>query len=138
MYTPHSVTLIMAEEDSYNAVLLQNVFLDLSKRTNVNKSGLADADGATLFIPFSVDAGGKTYLPPKQYAAQEDKTPYWTLSDDGENSGADCYFIKGAQTTDLYPYSLATQKHDFVYRVSSVDLRDFGSERMRHWMVGGR
>lgn len=138
MYTPHTVTLVVAgADDSYNAVVLRGVFLDLSKRSNINKSGLADADSATLFIPFDVGAD-KEYLPPKEYAAQEDKTDFWTLFDDGEDSGADCYFIKGEVETDLYPFSTARNAHDYCYQVSSVDLRDFGSERMRHWQVGGR
>ena len=137
MYTPHTVTLVMVEDDGYNSVVLHNVFLDLSKRSNVNRSGLSDADRATLFIPFSVDAD-KSYLPPKEYQALDDKSFNWTIFDDGDNSGADCYFIKGEQTEDIYPFSTAREKHDYVYQVTSVDLRDFGAERMRHWMVGGK
>lgn len=137
MYTPHTVTVVMAGEDSYNSVVLRGVFLDLSKRSNINKSGLADADSATLFIPFSVDAG-KQYVTPKAYAALSDKSGYWTLFDDGDECGADCYFIKGEVTDSLYPFSTARMAHDYCYQVSSVDLRDFGRESMRHWQVGGR
>lgn len=137
MYTPHTVTLVMVDDDGYNSVVLNGVFLDLSKRSNINKSGLADADAATLFIPFSINAD-KAYLTPKEYKAKEDKSDYWTLFDDGDESGADCYFIKGAQTANIYPYSTAREAHDYVYQVSFVDLRDFGTARMRHWQVGGR
>lgn len=137
MYTPHTVTLVMAGDDSYNAVVLRGVFLDLSKRSNVNKSGLSDADSATLFIPFSI-VTDKAYLPPKEYEAADNKDNYWTLFDGGEESGADCYFIKGEQQIDIYPFSTARAKHDYVYHVTSVDLRDFGSPMMQHWMVGGR
>lgn len=137
MYTPHTVTLICADDDGYNSVILRGVFLDLNKRSNINRSGLSDADSATLFIPFSVNAD-KEYKTPKAYEALEDKSAYWTLYDDGNDSGADCYFIKGEATEDIYPFSTARAKHDYVYQVSSVDLRDFGSERMRHWQVGGR
>lgn len=137
MYTPHTVTMVNVVDDGYNSVVLDGVFLDLSKRSNVNKSGLSDADAATLFIPFYIKTD-KTYLPPKEYKALEDKSGYWTIYDDGENSGADCYFIKGAQTDNLYPFSKARESHDYVYHVTSVDLRDFGSAPMQHWMVGGR
>lgn len=137
MYTPHTVTLVMVEDDGYNSVVLHGVFLDLSKRSNINRSGLSDADSATLFIPFSISAD-KTYLPPKQYLAQEDKSLYWTLFDGGEDSGADCYFIKGEHTENIYPYSTARETLDYVYQVTSVDLRDFGAARMQHWMVGGK
>ena len=138
MYTPHTVTLIMAGSDGeYNSVVLRGVFLDLSKRSNINKSGLADADAATLFIPFNVRSC-KRYLSPKEYDALDDKSGCWTIFDDGEESCADCYFIKGAQTENIYPFSKARATHDYCYQVSSVDLRDFGSARMRHWQVGGK
>ena len=169
MYTPHTVTLIVADETddgmNYNSVILDGVFLDLSKRSNINRSGLADADAATLFIPFSVKAyvpakaetglaiagqavagiaiAGKTkhcktYLTPKAYAALTDKYDHWTLFDGGESSGADCFFIKGIIDEEGISYAEALKKYDFVYHVSTVDLRDFGRKRMQHWQVGGR
>lgn len=137
MYTPHTITMVIVVGDGYNSVVLDGVFLDLSKRSNVNKSGLSDADAATLFIPFTI-AADKTYLPPKEYKALTERSGYWTIFDDGDNSGADCYFIKGAQSTDIYPFSRARNTYDYVYKVTSVDLRDFGSPNMQHWMVGGR
>ena len=137
MYTPHVVTLILADENGYNSVVLDGVLLDLAKRSNTNKSGLADADSATLYIPFSIKTD-KEYVGPKEYAAKAYKSAYWTIFDDGDESGADCYFIKGEATENVYPYSVARASHDYVYQVSSVALRDFGSERMQHWQVGGR
>lgn len=137
MYTPHTVTMVNVVDDGYNSVVLNGVFLDLSKRSNINKSGLSDADSATLFIPFSIQTD-KTYLPPKQYKSLTERGGYWTIFDDGDNSGADCYFIKGEQNVNIYPFSKARDTYDYVYKVSSVDLRDFGSEAMQHWMVGGR
>lgn len=137
MYTPHTVTLVMVEDDGYNSVVLHGVFLDLSKRSNVNRSGLSDADSATLFIPFSIKTD-KTYLPPKEYLAAADKGLYWTIFDGGDDSGADCYFIKGEHNINIYPFSTARETHDYVYHVTSVDLRDFGRASMQHWMVGGK
>lgn len=141
MYTPHTVTLILANETSegemeYNSVILRGVFLDLNKRSNVNKSGLSDADSATLYIPFSIQPG-KTFLPPKAYKSQSNKALYWTLFDGGDSSGSECYFIKG-EVSEALPYKTAREQYDFVYRVTSVDTRDYGSARMQHWQVGGR
>ena len=140
MYTPHVITLVIASEGDngleYNSVVLNGVFLDLNKRSNINRSGLADADAATLYIPFSIKTD-KEYLPPKEYAAQEIKDYYWTIFDGGDSSGADCYFVKG-EIDEALPYAQARETYDYVYHVTSVDLRDFGSERMQHWMVGGR
>ena len=148
MYTPHTITLILAEEQddgsmAYNPVILSGVFLDLNKRSNVNRSGLADADSATLFIPFSVTATGadgnaKEYLSPKAYEAAETKSGYWTLFDGGRSGSAECYFVKGTLSDPAISYAEARDTYDYVYRVTSVDLRDFGRERMRHWQVGGK
>lgn len=150
MYTPHTITLIIAEEQedgsfAYNPSVLSGVFLDLNKRSNVNRSGLADADAATLFVPFSVAAAGldgaaKTYLTPKAYEALEDakKPQFWTLFDGGKSGPAECYFVKGAITDEDYSFSHMRDTYDYVYRVTSVDLRDFGRARMHHWQVGGR
>lgn len=135
MYTPHTVTLIIAKDSGYNSVVLKGVFLDLNKRSNINKSGLADADAATLYIPFSVSAN-KKYVTPKEYARSADKSRIWTLFDGGDESGAECYFVKGI--AEAMSYRNARETYDFCYHVTSVDLRDFGSERMRHWQVGGR
>jgi len=137
MYTPHTVTLIISEEDSFNVAVLHGVFLDLGKRSNVMRSGLQDADSATLFVPFSVDCD-KQYVPPREYLSRDDKSGLWTLLDGDNDSGLECYFIKGEVLENLWPYSAARLNHDYCFRVSSVDLRDFGRESMRHWMVGGR
>lgn len=135
MYTPHTVTLIIARDGEYNSVVLNGVFLDLNKRSNINKSGLADADAATLYIPFSISAN-KKYVSPKEYAGSADKSRIWTLFDGGDESGAECYFVKGI--VDAMPYREAKEQYDYCYHVSSVDMRDYGSARMQHWQVGGR
>lgn len=135
MYTPHTVTLIIAKDGEYNAVVLNGVFLDLNKRSNIQKSGLADADAATLYIPFSIQTN-KKYVTPKEYANKTDKTRFWTLFDGGDESGAECYFVKGV--ADAVSYREARETYDYCYHVTSVDLRDFGRARMQHWQVGGR
>ncbi len=151
MYTPHVVTIVNAIEGDdyamqYNTTVLHGVMLQASKRANVNKSGLVDADAVTLFIPFTVDAGGKTFYGPKEYEALADKSAAWTLKNGGDSSAADCFFIKGevvpGTDKDGNPlngpsYSEALDTYDDVYRVTSVDIRDYGSARMQHWQVGG-
>ena len=140
MYTPHTVTIINCIEGAdyvmqYLPTVLHGVMLQASKRTNVNRSGLADADAVTLFIPFSVDAGGKTFVKPKEYALLADKSEAWTLKAGGDSSPADCFFIKGE--AEGMSYADALTAYDDVYRVTSVDIRDFGSASMQHWQVGG-
>ena len=73
MYAPHTVTVFNAGRDGElpTATILRGVFLDISKGANVKTSGLENADAATLFVPFSVEAvnavtGEKqTYREPK-------------------------------------------------------------------------
>ena len=140
MYCPHTVTLVIASGSDlgtvYNSVILRGVFLDLSKGSNIAKSGMADADSATLFIPFSVDAD-KQYVSPKAYEAAENKNGLWTIFDGGNESGADCFFIKG-EVYDATSYADARERYDYVYQVSTVDMLDYGSESMQHWEVGGK
>ena len=149
MYTPHVVTVYNASENTatlmseYNITILRGVFLDISKGANVIKSGLEGADSATLFIPFSIEAvNGVTgvvqkYVKPKEYERLEDKSGYWTIRPGGSGSTADCFFVKG-EVIDQAGFQSINSQYDDVFRVSSVDPRDFGSPEMQHWEVGGR
>ena len=138
MYTPHTVTLIIANETDdgmeYHSVVLNGVFIDRSKRAGIDRSGLSDGDNVTLYIPMGIDTG-KMYLAPKAYRAATGKDNYWTLSEGGETSGAECYFVKGE--AEAMPYEEACELYDDVYRISAVDELDYGSEAMRHWEVTG-
>lgn len=145
MYAPHTVTLINVVEGndyamSYHKTLLTGVFLDVNKANNVQRSGLSDADVATLFIPFDVTATQgmieAKFISPKAYDGLDQKDGYWTLKSGGSSSATDCFFVKG--DVDAMSYNEALQVYDYVYRVTSVDLRDFGSDFCQHWQVGGR
>lgn len=149
MYAPHAVTVYNAYENvdtlknEYNITVLKGVFLDISKGANVMKSGLENADSATLFIPFDVLAmNGKTgrqqtYLEPKQYENLGDKSAHWTIRTGGTTSGKDCFFVKGEVVEDA-DFQEINQNFDNVFRVNAVDVRDFGSADMRHWEVSGK
>jgi hypothetical protein len=149
VYTPHVVTLYNVSENpetleqDYNITVLKGVFLDRSHARNIEKSGLRDADSATLFIPFSVDATDgvsgltKQYIGPKAYRDLADPSDYWTLEAGGNSSGVDCFFIKGEVVTKA-GYRYIRENYDNVYDVTTVDERDFGSTDMQHWQVGGR
>lgn len=144
MYAPHTVTVFNAREDALPvATILRGVFLDVSKAANVRASGLDNADAATLFIPFSVEAFNaetgavQRYVTPKEYERSTDKENLWTLRTSGTGSAADCFFARG-EITQGAKYQAINAEYDDVYRVSSVDPRDFGSPDMQHWQVGGR
>lgn len=149
MYTPHTVTVYNGIPDTetlgtkYNITVLQGVFLDLSKGSNVIKSGLETADAATLFIPFGIDAlDGRTgarqrYVGPKEYERLEDHTGVWTIRASGSSGLISCFFVKGTVVSDG-DFQEINEEYNEVFRVSSVDIRDFGSPDIQHWEVGGR
>lgn len=149
MYAPHTVTLYNVSEDAEtlqtirSITVLKGVFLDISKASNVQKSGMENADAATLYIPFSVFAydpltgNKKMFVTPRSYMALEDKTDFWTLMTSGDTSANPTFFVKGIISDDE-SYGYIRNKYDFVYDVTSVDTKDFGSPNMQHWQVGGR
>lgn len=148
MYTPHTVTIYNAIENpdtlviSYNLTVLNGVFLDMSKSDNVKTSGLENADSVTLFIPFSVDARSstgvaKTYLSPKEFERAANKSLYWTIGTGGDTSSVSTYFIKGVGAL-FSSYKDLRNYYDYVFDATSVDIRDYGSPHMQHWMVSGR
>ena len=150
MYAPHTVTVYNGHENvdtlknEYNITVLRGVLLDISKGANVIKSGLENADAARLFIPFSIKAvSGITgeeqiYAEPRDYERLEDKSGHWTIRTGGQSSNKDCFFVKGEVVERDKDYQDINAYYDNVFRVSSVDPRDFGSEDMQHWEVSGR
>ena len=148
MYAPHTVTLynVVQETDpgtfqdveKLYVTVLRGVFLEASKAVNVRESGLEGADAVNLYIPFSVDAKDgtsgkdKRYVGPQEFFSADDKSGMWTLSTKG--NGGTTFFVKGEFVMDNASVALA---HDDCYNVTKVDMKDFGSEDMRHWEVGG-
>ncbi len=135
MYAPHTLTLYSTIEDPVTfeetrfITVLRGVLLDASKASNVRTSGLEGADSVNLFIPFSVDASGKTYVDPKEFEKAADKSVLWTLR-------IGDFFVKGEVVEDK-DFQYLNLNYDYVYRITKVDKKDFGSESMRHWEVGG-
>ena len=143
---PHAVTVFNSYEDDdlkmrYSVTILRGVLLDVSKGTNVAKTGLIDADTATLYIPFSVEAVSttgdkKTYVDPKVFYAAKDQQSLWTLDSGGQSNSTSTYFVKG-EVSEMMSLKELRQVYNFAYDVSTVDVRDFGGE-MQHWQVGGK
>ena len=149
MYAPHTVTIynVLTETNTTtfddtttnNITILRGVLLEPNKGYNVRESGLATADDATLYIPFSVAAvdgttgNAKTYVDPVAYWLANDKSGLWTLSADGNT-----FFVKGEVVEARKSETYINAKHGFVYDVTKVDLKDFGSADMQHFEVGGK
>lgn len=149
MYAPHTVTLYnvrqeldkgtFEERDVAYITILRGVLLDAAKGANVRATGMVGADAATLYIPFDVKAVDgvlrcieKTYTGAQAFWNADDCSNLWTLSHDG--NGGETFFIKGEFVSENISIAKA---HDDCYVVTKVDMKDYGSEDMRHWEVGG-
>lgn len=151
MYAPHTVTIynVTQETDqttfkdvqkSYITVL-RGVMLQASKAANVRQSGLEGADAVNLYIPFSTPAvdgvtgAAKRYVGPQEFWRAVDKSRLWTLSTDG--NGGTTFFVKGEVVEPEKTEEALEMLYDDVYKVTKVDMKDFGSADMQHWEVGG-
>lgn len=151
MYAPHTVTIynVTQETDqttfkdvqkSYITVL-RGVMLQASKAANVRQSGLEGADAVNLYIPFSTPAvdgvtgAAKRYVGPQEFWRAVDKSGIWTLSTDG--NGGTTFFVKGEVVEPEKTEEAIEMLYDDVYKVTKVDMKDFGSADMQHWEVGG-
>ena len=146
---PHTITLYIITEDQVtfeqvtNITVLEGVLLDAAKAANVRSSGMENADAVTVYIPFSVKAyDGQTaeikrYVSPKEYHAVADKSGLWTL-DSAPPTDVSTFIVKGEVVEPEKDFQWINRTHDDVYRINSVDEKDFGSDEMQHWEVGGR
>ena len=150
MYAPHTVTIynVTQEQDQdFNdtqkryITVIRSVMLQASKAANVRASGLEGADAVNLYIPFSavavdgVTGAEKRYVGPQEFWRATDKSKIWTLSTDG-NGGTTC-FAKGEVVEPDKTEEQIEMLYDDVYKVTKVDMKDFGSPSMQHWQVGG-
>lgn len=147
---PHTVTVynVTQETDenfrdtqkSYITVI-RCVLLEASKAANVRASGLEGADAVNLYIPFSspavdgVTGAVKRYVGPQEFWRATDKSKIWTLSTDG--NGGTTFFVKGEVVEPDKTEERIEMLYDDVYKVTKVDMKDFGSSSMQHWQVGG-
>ena len=148
---PHTVTIYNVSQETDPATfkdvektyitVLRGVLLEASKAANVRQSGLEGADAVNLYIPFSTPAvdgltgAEKRYVGPQEFWRAADKSGIWTLSTDG--NGGTTFFIKGEVVEPDKTEQRIEMIYDDVYKVTKVDMKDYGSVDMRHWEVGG-
>ena len=150
MYAPHTVTIynVTQEQDqdfndtqkSYITVI-RGVMQQASKAVNVRESGLEGADAVNLYVPFAslavdgVTGQEKRYVGPQEFWRAADKSGIWTLSTDG--NGGTTFFVKGEVVEPDKTEQMIEMLYDDVYKVTKVDMKDFGSAAMQHFEVGG-
>ena len=150
MYTNGNATLYnyyrdkTNNKDIYTKTFLRGIFWDDTKQANVLKSGLATIESVSVYIPFNVDAGNKEFLPPKEYAklGVSDLDKYYTFTTNSKDlivEGIVDYNIDNtsSQTTSAGLQYLKSN-YDKVMTVSVVDEKNYGTDEMRHWEIGGK
>lgn len=148
MYTNTGATLYNYDRDKttgkvrYRRTTLENVFWDDSKQSNTMKSGLTSIESVKVCVPFDVKTNGKAYASPKAYLNSADKDNLFTFVANSQDlivKGIIEYEIDNTSNQTISE-SLSYMKNnfDYVMTVSVVDMKDFGSERMQHWELGGK
>lgn len=128
----------------YRKTYLRGVFWDDVKQSNVVKSGLATIESVLICVPFDVETDGKTYKSPKTYnkLSDEEKDNSFTFVANSQD-----LIVKGIVDYDIDNTSKQTiseglaylrNNYDSVMTISVVDEKDYGSEHMRHWEIGGK
>ena len=151
MYAPHTVTIYNVTQETNQTTfkdvqksyitVLRGVMLQASKAAIVRQSGLEGADAVNLYIPFSTPAvdgvtgAQKRYVGPQEFWRASNKSGLWTLSTDG--NGGTTFFVKGEVVEPEKTEQTIEMLYDDVYKVTKVDMKDFGSASMQHFEVGG-
>ena len=145
---PHVVTVYNTQTEESAATgfepilrnyitILDGVYLEAAKGSNVTGSGLTGADAVNLYIPADVKATDgvtgeeKRYVGPVEFWRTEDKSGRWTLS-----SNRNTFFAKGTVVHEDWTQQKIEACYDDVYDVTKVDDKDVGGD-MAHWEVGG-
>ena len=136
MYTNTAATLYSAVPGGYQRTALGAVYWDDSERAVFLKTGVANSGSALILIPFSVDAEGRAYLPPKAFVAlpEPERKKYFTIQPKD-------YIVKGSCTYEYgpeHPLKELLGGWDGVRVIQSADTHDQGSAHMRHWEVAAK
>ena len=110
---------------TYQETILTVCYCPLNEGADLNMQGRKANDSARLYtfdrqtVATSVSGAKRTYLPHEQWEKEDDKSPYWTLSDEGQD-----YFKKQGAERQL--------------RVVGFSHKVNGTPRMWHFEVDGR
>lgn len=132
MYTNASLTIYnkyldkVERLDAYKRTIIKNVFWDEKKAVNRLQSGLMDADHVLALVPYeSLEMG--EYVPPKQFEGREG-TFTFKLGD---------RIVKGEIDTEITSFNQLDKEYE-VFTITSVDNKDFGCPKMRHFELGAK
>lgn len=115
--------------EKYQRTVIHEVLWENRKAANVIKSGLMEADQASIYIPFQ---RGACFLSHTEWQALTSKTGWWTLQ-------VGDFVVRGVVTDEITSSFTITglkAKYNDVLSIKSVDTMDYGSQALRHWQIG--
>lgn len=132
-----NITIVNRKRDSErNEVLMPTVIKNVAWHSSSNATGGNSAssnDTVKVRIPIDADFGGKTYVPRVLYDAMsiEEAKEHWTLAERD-------IIVRGEVTEEeISQTKLAEQFHELFLINSYSDNTDLGTDRIKHWRVGG-
>ena len=114
--------------DTWMATHLYGIFWENTKGANVIKSGMKDADGVRVFIPFAVGCD-KAYCSPLAFKENPTTNVFTLRPEDKLVYGIVDHVGSIAGLADVF---------DCVATITAVDTMNYGSADMQHWEVSGR
>ena len=116
--------VVIDRETKYVRSHIYGVHWQDTKGANILRSGLESADAAKVYIPFT---SGENYLKPKDFKGETEG--HFTLQHED-------VIVKGVINDDYTTLKELEKKYDNVRTITTVDTKDYGSQRMKHWEVG--
>lgn len=137
MRTNADITLYNYHNGKYHRKVIEGVFWDNVKQSNILKSGAVSSDAVSLFIP--VLALPEGYTKPKQYNNLADVANKYTLQANSKDlivKGVVGYeFDNTSQATVSTGVKYLKDNYDDVVTVSVVDEKLYGDESMQHYKL---
>ena len=133
MTTNTGCTVFNMYNKRFYASNLDAVLWIATKGANIIRTGIETADAVKVIIPRAVKAE-RAFLPPYEYAAQASPDGFWTLAPKDKIMKG--YYASGEISNEDMKRLAETK--DNLFTVTSVDFKDFGSESLHYWRVGGR
>lgn len=110
--------------DKWKLTHIKGVFWNNRKGANMRKGGMDTADSVLVLIPLSKSG----YVEPKAYTGADNT---WTLKPGDK-------IVQGLIQLEVTHISELEKLYDHVHDITQVDKKDYGSQHMRHWEIGGR
>lgn len=132
-----SITIVNRKrDDERNEILMPTVIRAVSWHSSNDANGgnsVSSHDAVKVRIPIDADFGGKTYVPRVVYDAMsiEEAEAHWTLAE------RDIVIRGEVGGEEISQTRLAEQFPELFLINSYSDNTDLGTDRIRHWRVGG-